>query len=75
MIPETYAPVLLRNRANTLSKVTGKVYRSKFEEENKVELGQLFKDCAGSTLGLIVQGADRLPLLAVSCDHLPHLIR
>ncbi|KAM3527498.1 hypothetical protein NHJ13051_002912 [Beauveria bassiana] len=29
--PETYAPVLLRKRANKLSKKTGKVYISKFE--------------------------------------------
>ncbi|KAJ5393091.1 uncharacterized protein N7487_010732 [Penicillium crustosum] len=29
--PETYAPVLLRQRANTLSKLTGKVYVSKLD--------------------------------------------
>ncbi|KXG53352.1 Major facilitator superfamily domain, general substrate transporter [Penicillium griseofulvum] len=29
--PETYAPVLLRQRANTLSKLTGKVYCSKLD--------------------------------------------
>ncbi|KAE8387961.1 hypothetical protein ETB97_007928 [Aspergillus alliaceus] len=30
-VPETYAPVLLQRRAAKLSKVTGKVYRSKIE--------------------------------------------
>jgi len=42
-IPETYASVLLRERAQTLSKATGQVYRSKFEKDKKVEIGQLFK--------------------------------
>jgi multidrug resistance protein len=36
-VPETYAPVLLRRRAQTLSCVTGKVYRSKID----LEKGQL----------------------------------
>lgn len=31
MIPETYAPVLLRCRADKLTKITGNVYRSKIE--------------------------------------------
>ncbi|KAL2701994.1 hypothetical protein AAEP93_006292 [Penicillium crustosum] len=31
MIPETYAPVLLRRRADKLTKITGNVYRSKIE--------------------------------------------
>ncbi|KAJ6442549.1 MFS transporter [Purpureocillium lavendulum] len=31
-IPETYSPVLLRRRAQVLSKATGKVYRSKAEK-------------------------------------------
>ncbi|BDD62996.1 hypothetical protein MPDQ_002398 [Monascus purpureus] len=31
VVPETYAPVLLRRRAAALSKVTGKVYRSKID--------------------------------------------
>ncbi|KAJ5146653.1 hypothetical protein N7526_000005 [Penicillium atrosanguineum] len=30
-VPETYAPLLLRRRAKTLSRVTGKVYHSKFD--------------------------------------------
>ncbi|KAJ5098085.1 bicyclomycin resistance protein [Penicillium argentinense] len=34
VIPETYPPVLLRRRAETLSKMTGKVYRSKVEIDN-----------------------------------------
>jgi hypothetical protein len=31
LVPETYAPVLLRNRAAALSKLTGKVYVSKLD--------------------------------------------
>lgn len=30
-VPETYAPVLLRRRADKLSKISGKVYRSKLD--------------------------------------------
>jgi hypothetical protein len=43
--PETYAPVLLRWRAEKLSKVTGMVYRSKFEEKSQVQLFLLLKTC------------------------------
>jgi hypothetical protein len=43
VIPETYAPVLLKRRAEALSKATGKIYRSKQEKEGKVALGSLFK--------------------------------
>ncbi|KAL1394230.1 major facilitator superfamily domain-containing protein [Phyllosticta capitalensis] len=44
IIPETYAPVLLRKRAATLTKMTGKVYRSKADhEQGKVTLGEAFK--------------------------------
>lgn len=43
-IPETYGPVLLRHRATSLSKQTGKVYRSRLEISRiKVSLGQSFK--------------------------------
>ena len=43
-IPETYAPVLLKNRAAELSKITGKVYKSKIEvERGRQTLGQSFK--------------------------------
>lgn len=31
LVPETYAPVLLRRRASKLSEVTGKVFKSKLE--------------------------------------------
>ncbi|CAF1472609.1 unnamed protein product [Adineta steineri] len=41
--PETYAPVLLRRRAEKLSKATGHVYRSKFEEKNQVNILHLLK--------------------------------
>lgn len=33
LVPETYAPVLLRKRASALSKKTGKVYKSKSDAE------------------------------------------
>ncbi|KAG9695006.1 MFS transporter, partial [Aureobasidium melanogenum] len=33
IVPETYAPVLLRRRAETLSKRTGMVYQTKFDAE------------------------------------------
>ncbi|OJJ62829.1 hypothetical protein ASPSYDRAFT_55579 [Aspergillus sydowii CBS 593.65] len=43
-MPETYAPVLLRRRAERLSKITGKVYRSKADiEQGKTTLGEAFK--------------------------------
>ena len=44
-IPETYAPVLLKNRAAAMSKKTGKIYRSKIECDRggKQSLGQSFK--------------------------------
>ncbi|KAL4762605.1 MFS transporter [Aspergillus foveolatus] len=43
-MPETYAPVLLRRRAERLSKITGKVYRSKSDiEQGRITLGEAFK--------------------------------
>ncbi len=44
MIPETYAPVLLRRRADKLTKITGNVYRSKIEiDQGKASLKNLFR--------------------------------
>lgn len=44
LIPETYPPVLLRKRAAALSKVTGKVYRSRVDVSNgKVSAGEAFR--------------------------------
>ncbi|KAJ5184350.1 Major facilitator superfamily domain general substrate transporter [Penicillium cf. griseofulvum] len=44
LIPETYAPVLLRRRAERLSKLSGKVYRSKLEiDQGKINLKESFK--------------------------------
>lgn len=37
LVPETYAPVLLSARAKTLSRATGKVYRSHFEVKGTTE--------------------------------------
>ncbi|PWY83605.1 bicyclomycin resistance protein [Aspergillus heteromorphus CBS 117.55] len=43
-IPETYAPRLLRQRAERLSQLTGRVYRSKVElDKGKVSLDRLLK--------------------------------
>ncbi|KAJ5666789.1 hypothetical protein N7462_011198 [Penicillium macrosclerotiorum] len=44
LLPETYAPVLLRRRAEKLSEITGKVYRSKIEiERGHTPLGKTLK--------------------------------
>lgn len=43
-IPETYPPVLQRARANKLSKMTGKVYRSQADvDQGPTTFGQVFK--------------------------------
>jgi hypothetical protein len=43
-MPETYAPVLLRRRAEKLSKITGKVYRSKIDiDQGRLSLKESFK--------------------------------
>jgi MFS family permease len=43
-VPETYAPVLLRRRAERLSKITGKVYRSRLDiEQGKVSIGEAMR--------------------------------
>ncbi len=42
-LPETYSPVLLHKRANELSRVTGKVYRSKFEAEKVIKFSNVIK--------------------------------
>ncbi|KAF2086226.1 MFS general substrate transporter [Saccharata proteae CBS 121410] len=44
VVPETYSPVLLRKRANKLSIMTGKVYKSRADaEQGKVTITQAFK--------------------------------
>ncbi|KAF2144372.1 uncharacterized protein K452DRAFT_349533 [Aplosporella prunicola CBS 121167] len=44
LVPETYAPVLLRLRAEKLSELSGKVYRSKADvDTGKVTIGEAFK--------------------------------
>lgn len=40
--PETYAPTLLRRRADKLSRATGKVYRVPADKKGKLQLGPLF---------------------------------
>ncbi|KAK8865607.1 hypothetical protein IAR55_000751 [Kwoniella newhampshirensis] len=41
--PETYAPVLLRQRAAKLSKITGKVYRFRADAKQPLQPAQMFK--------------------------------
>jgi hypothetical protein len=44
LVPETYAPVLLRRRAEALSKKTGKVYKSSSDvEKGSSSIGSVFK--------------------------------
>jgi len=44
LIPETYAPVILRKRAKQLSKMTGKVYKSQQEiDQGAISVGEVFK--------------------------------
>lgn len=44
LLPETYAPVLLRRRAAKLSELTGKVYRSKLDiERGPIPMGKTLK--------------------------------
>ncbi|POS78918.1 major facilitator superfamily transporter [Diaporthe helianthi] len=44
LVPETYAPYILRQRAAKMSKMTGKVYVSKMEhEQGKINLAESFK--------------------------------
>jgi len=43
LVPETYTPVLLRRRAERLSKLKGKVYRSQIDiDQGKTSLGEAF---------------------------------
>ncbi|KAF2856344.1 MFS multidrug transporter-like protein [Plenodomus tracheiphilus IPT5] len=43
LVPETYPPVLLRRRAERLSKLSGKVYRSRIDiDQGKTSLGEAF---------------------------------
>ncbi|GAM86439.1 hypothetical protein ANO11243_044530 [Dothideomycetidae sp. 11243] len=47
-VPETYPPVLLRKRAERLSKLTGKVYVSRTDhDQGKKTFGQVFKSALG----------------------------
>ena len=58
LIPETYAPVLLRKRATDLSQRTGKVYRSRIEcgpKAKKTTPGEAFKTALGRPWVLLLQ--------------------
>lgn len=44
IVPETYGPVLLRKRANKLSEMTGKIYKTEIEaKDGRINLAQAFK--------------------------------
>ena len=47
IVPETYAPVLLRQRAKTLSRATGKYYIPKLDVGKDVRLSHQFKIALG----------------------------
>lgn len=42
IVPETYAPALLRQRAARLSKVTGKYYRAPMDAEKELDIRRVF---------------------------------
>lgn len=42
IVPETYAPALLRQRAARLSKITGKYYRAPMDAEKELDIGRVF---------------------------------
>lgn len=44
LLPETYAPVLLRKRAKLLEQATGKVYRCQQDAAKPLDTKQLFKN-------------------------------
>jgi MFS family permease len=53
--PETYAPVLLRNRAHRLSHISGRVYKSKLEVDNgHVDVRKKFATALGRPWLLLV---------------------
>ncbi|KAE8375381.1 major facilitator superfamily domain-containing protein [Aspergillus bertholletiae] len=53
-VPETYAPLLLRQRAERLSHITGRVYRSKIElDKGKVALNILLRRSLSRPLVLL----------------------
>jgi multidrug resistance protein len=55
-VPETYAPVLLHRRAETLSRVTGKVYRSKVDlDKDQLSLCQSLSRALSRPLLLLLR--------------------
>lgn len=42
LTPETYAPILLRQRARALTKRTGKHYRSKLDDDDEATFRKVF---------------------------------
>ena len=57
LLPETYPPVLLRKRAEALSKATGKVYRSRMEIQSgpRPSATQLFKTALSRPWVLLIR--------------------
>jgi len=67
-IPETYAPVLLKRRAEALSKATRKEYRSVHEKSGRVSIGSLFKTALSRPWVLFVPRADCVFVVTLSRD-------
>jgi multidrug resistance protein len=66
-VPETYGPVLLRRRAEALSKKTGKVYRSKIDvDKSVIGLGDAFKTTLSRPWILLM----REPIVLILCSYI-----
>ena len=69
-LPETYAPVLLRWRAQKLSKVTGKDYICKLDKGRDLSLKTQFKTALGRTLVAVGLRAHRQLAVNLHCCHI-----
>jgi multidrug resistance protein len=66
-VPETYGPVLLRRRAEALSKKTGKLYRSKIDvDQSVIGLGDAFKAALSRPWILLL----REPIVLILCIYI-----
>lgn len=64
LVPETYAPVLLRRRAERLSKITGKIYRSRIDIHNgKTTIAHAYRTALSRPWVLLL----REPIVFILC--------
>ena len=71
--PETYAPVLLRQRARTLSKLTGRVYVSKLDiDQGRPSLKESLKISLSRPFILLFHGTYRSASFDLSRNYLRH---